>query len=136
MRHNPLIGFLLIAGLLLGGVVPRPGDAAPKDRWPADQFFRVDSQPFRMKNGQLGIWGYVNSLSYQNARVGLEVEGLDAQGNVLGYQSVKVDTVVPVRNRAYFEAPVVIPGAVTAKAYILWYDWVGETRGDFMRFNK
>src|SRR4030095_9735259 len=137
MRHNPLLGLLLVVGLILGlgGTVPQT-DAAPKDRFPADHYFRIDANTFQMKSGQLGIWGYVNSLSYQNARVGLEIEGLDAQGKVLGYQAVNVDNVVPVRNRAYFEAPVRIPGAVTAKAYILWYDWVGESRGDFMRFNK
>lgn len=135
MRHNPMAALLLVMGLILGlgGTTPRT-EAAPKDRWPADQYFRIDAQTFQMKNGRLGIWGYVNSLSYQNARVRLEIEGLDAQGNVLGYQAVHVDNVVPVRSRAYFEAPVMIPGAVTAKAYILWYDWVGESRGDFMRF--
>ena len=136
MRHNLLMRLLVIAGLILGGVGPTAAPAAPKDRWPADHFFRIDAKPYQMKNGQLGVWGYVNSLSYQNARVGLEVEGLDAQGNVLGYQAVKVDEVVPVRGRAYFDTPVRIPGAVTARAFILWYDWVGETRGDFMRFNN
>jgi hypothetical protein len=135
MRHNPMVTLLLVVGLTLGlgGTVPRT-DAAPKDRWPADQYFRVDSQTFQMKNGQLGVWGYVNSLAWQHAKVRLEVEGLDAQGNVLGYQTVSVDSTVPLRGRAYFEAPLRIPGAVNAKTYILWYDWVGESRGDFMRF--
>ena len=137
MRHNPLLGFLVIAGLILGGVAPAPVDAAPKDRWPADQFFKIEVQTYKMKNGQLGVWGYVNNLWYQDARVRLEVEGLDSQGNVLGYQPVPVDTVVQLRGRAYFEAPLLVRGAVTAKAYILWYDWIGESRGgDFVRFNK
>ena len=132
MRRQVMRALLPIFGLavLLGGAVPRP-EAAPKDRFASDHFFRVDAQPFQMKNGQLGVWGYVYSLAYQNARVGLEIEGLDAQGNVLGYQSVPVDELVPVRSRAYFQAPVRIPGAVSARAFILWYDWVGETRGDF-----
>jgi hypothetical protein len=123
-----MVGFILA----LGGMVLQ-ADAAPKDRWPADQYFHIDSQTFQMKNGQLGVWGYVNSLAWQHAKVRLEVEGLDAQGNVLGYQTVNVDNTVPLRGRAYFEAPLRIPGAVNAKAYILWYDWVGESRGDFMR---
>ena len=135
MRRHLVRGLLLILGLTMALAVGAPApQAAPKDRWPADQFFRIDAKPYRMKNGQLGIWGYVYSLAYQNARVRLEVEGLDAQGNVLGYQAVNVDQVVPVRNRAYFEAPVVIAGAVSARAFILWYDWVGESRGDFNRF--
>ena len=135
MRRHPMGAMLLAVGLtlVLGGVVARP-QAAPKDRWPADQFFRIDAKPYQMKSGQLGIWGYVYSLAYQNARVRLEIEGLDAQGNVLGYQAVNVDEVVPVRSRAYFDAPVRIPGAVSARAFILWYDWVGESRGDFLRF--
>jgi len=132
--RRALVGslLLLVLGLavMLGGTVPRP-EAAPADRFAADHFFRVDSKPYQMKNSQLGIWGYVYSLAYQNARVGLEVEGLDAQGNVLGYQAVPVDEIVPVRSRAYFQAPVRIPGAVSARAFILWYDWVGETRGEF-----
>lgn len=136
MRHRLLLGFLFTVGLVLGQVVPAPVEAAPKDRWPADQFFRIDAQPYQMKNGQLGVWGYVNSLSYQPARVRLEVEGLDPQGNVLGYQTVDVDTIVPVRGRAYFEAPVRIPGAVSVRTFILWYDWLGETKGDFIRFGR
>ncbi|HKZ08920.1 MAG TPA: hypothetical protein VJU81_25855 [Methylomirabilota bacterium] len=134
MRRNPIPGLLLVVGLILGlGATGPRADAAPKDRWPADQYFQIDSRTFQMKNGQLGVWGYVNSLAWQHAKVRLEVEGLDAQGNVLGYQTVNVDNTVPLRGRAYFEAPLRIPGAVNAKAYILWYDWVGESRGDFMR---
>ena len=132
MRGQLIRGLVPVLGLalVLGGVVPRP-EAAPKDRFPADHFFRIDGKPYQMKNGQLGVWGYVYSLAYQNARVGLEIEGLDAQGKVLGYQAVSVDQIVPVRGRGYFDAPVRIPGAVSARAFILWYDWVGETRGDF-----
>jgi len=132
MRRQFIRSLLLVLGLavVLGGLAPRP-EAAPKDRFPADQFFRIDAKPYQMRNGQLGIWGYVYSLSYQNAKVGLEIEGLDAQGNVLGYQAVPVDEILPLRGRAYFNAPVRIPGAVSARAFILWYDWIGEARGEF-----
>ena len=132
MRRHLVRSLLLVLGLavLLGGTLPRP-EAAPKDRFASEHFFQVDGKPYQMKNGQLGIWGYVYSIAYQNARVGLEIEGLDGQGNVLGYQPVPVDEIVPVRGRGYFQAPVRIPGAVSARAFVLWYDWVGETRGDF-----
>jgi hypothetical protein len=132
MRHNPAMGLLVTVGLILGLVGPPLADAAPKDRWPADQFFRIEAQPIQ-KRGQTWMSGYVYNRHYQNAKVRLEIEGLDAQGNVVGFQPGYVDDVVPLSNRVYFEVPVRIPGAVSYKTYILWYDWVGESRGgDFV----
>jgi hypothetical protein len=135
MRHNPLMGLLVAAGLMVGLGGPLLAEAAPKDRWNADHFFRVEAQPFQ-KKGQTVVAGYVYNISYQHAKVRLEIEGLDAQGNVVGTQPGYVDSVVPLGSRTYFEVPVRIPGAVTYKTYILWYDWIGETRGDFVRFPR
>jgi hypothetical protein len=132
MRHNPAMGLLVAVGLILGLGGPPLADAAPKDRWPADQFFRIEAQPIQ-KRGQTVMSGYVYNRHYQNAKVRLEIEGLDAQGNVIGTQPGFVDDVVPLSSRAYFEIPVRIPGAVSYKTFILWYDWVGESRGgDFV----
>lgn len=129
MRHRRVVGLLLAVGLILGLTGP-PLAAAPADRWPVEGKFRVETQTFQ-KNGRTAVGGYVYNLTYQHARVRLEIEGLDAQGNVLGIQPGFVDDVVPLTSRVYFEVPGRIPGAVAYKAYILWYDWVGETRGDF-----
>jgi hypothetical protein len=133
MRHNPVMGLLLTVGLILGLGSPPLADAAPKDRWTnGDQFFRIEAQPIQ-KRGRTVLAGYVYNRHYQNAKVRLEIEGLDAQGNVIGTQPGFVDDIVPLANRVYFEVPVRIAGAVSYKTYILWYDWVGESRGgDFV----
>ena len=130
MRHRRVVGVLLAVGLILGLTGPSTAVAAPADRWNVDGKFRVEAQTIQ-KRGRTAISGYVYNLSYQHARVRLEIEGLDAQGNVIGIQPGFVDDVVPLASRVYFEVPGVVPGAVAYKAYILWYDWVGETRGDF-----
>ena len=130
MRHRPVVALLVAVGLILGLSGPPSAAAAPADRWNVDGKFAVEAQPIQRKGGT-AISGYVHNLSYQHARVRLELEGLDAQGNVIGYQPGYVDDVVPLKGRAYFEVPARIPGAVAYKVFILWYDWVGETRGDF-----
>ena len=132
MRHNPLMGLLVVAGLILGLGGSVPAGAAPADRWKTDEFFKVEAQPHQKSNGQTVVWGYVYNLGRQNAKVRLEIEGLDAQGNVVGTQVGYVDEIVPFANRAYFEVPVKIPRAVAYRTYVLWYDWIGETRGDFV----
>jgi hypothetical protein len=129
MRHSPVMGLLLTVGLILGLGGPPLADAAPKDRWTnGDQFFRIEAHAIQ-KRGQTVLSGYVYNRHYQNAKVRLEIEGLDAQGNVVGIQPGFVDGVVPLSSRVYFEIPLRIPGAVSYKPYILWYDWVGESRG-------
>jgi len=134
MRHNPLMGLLLVAGLILGGVGPKPAEAAPSDRWATDQFFRVEVQPYE-KKGKTIVAGFVYNLHYQPARVRLEIEGLDSQGKVVGIEPGFVDTIVPLRGNTYFEVPVKIAGATQYKAFVLWYDWLGEFRGNIIRFD-
>jgi hypothetical protein len=135
MRHRLLLGCLVTAGLVLGQVAPALLEAAPKDRWATEQFFRVEAQPME-KKGKTVLAGYVHNLHYQPARVRLEIEGLDAQGNVVGIQPGFVDSVVPLRGQTYFEVPMKIAGATNYRAYVLWYDWLGETKGDFVRLFK
>ncbi len=130
MRHRPIVGLLAAVGLVMGLSGPPSAAAGPADRWNVDGKFRVEAHPIQ-KSGRTAISGYVYNLTYQHARVRLELEGLDAQGNVIGFQQGFVDDVVPLSGRAYFEVPARIPGAVAYKVFILWYDWIGETRGDF-----
>ena len=132
MGHNPAMGLLVVAGLVLGLGGSFPAGGAPADRWKTDEFFRVEAKPHQNKKGQTVVWGYVYNLGRQNAKVRLEIEGLDAQGNVVGTQVGYVDEIVPFAGRAYFEVPVKIAGAVGYRPYVLWYDWIGETRGDFV----
>jgi hypothetical protein len=133
MRKLTGVAMVLALGLLLGLAGPPSAVSAPADRWDVEGKFLVETFTGQ-KRGRTVVSGYVHNLKYQHARVRLEIEGLDAQGNVVGIQPGFVDNVVPVGSRAYFEVPGVIPSAVTYKAYILWYDWVGESRGDFAQF--
>ena len=40
-----------------------------------------------------------------------------------------------MQGRAYFAYPVRTVGA-SYKTYVIWYDWIDQNRGDFVRFNR
>ena len=126
-RYLPAIGLFLALGLATG-IAPVPA----AERWATDQFFRVDAEPI-IKGNRTVISGYVYNLHYTNARVRLETDTLDASGNVIGTTTGFVDNVVPLKGRTYFAYPVRTVGA-SYKTYVIWYDWIDQTPGDFARW--
>ena len=121
-------------GLSLAWCWPRAGitPAPAAERWATDQFFRVEAEPVD-KGNRTVISGYVYNLHYSNAKVRLETDTLDAGGKVIGTTTGYVDSVVPLRGRTYFAYPVRTVGA-SYKTYVIWYDWIDQNPGDFVRF--
>ena len=125
-RFLPGFGLFLALGLATG-----IGPAPAAERWATDQFFRVEAEPVA-KGNRTVISGYVYNLHYSTARVRLETDTLDANGQVIGKTTGYVDDLVPVRGRAYFAYPVRTTGA-SYKTYVIWYDWIDENRGNLVR---
>ena len=125
-RYLAGFGLFLALGLATG-----IGPAPAAERWATDQFFRVEAEPVA-KGNRTVISGYVYNLHYSTARVRLETDTLDANGQVIGTTTGYVDDLVPVRGRAYFAYPVRTTGA-TYRTYVIWYDWIEENRGNLVR---
>jgi hypothetical protein len=122
-RFLPGFGLFLALGLATG-IGPTPA----AERWATDQFFRVEAEPVA-KGNRTVISGYVYNLHYSTARVRLETDTLDANGQVIGKTTGYVDDLVPVRGRAYFAYPVRTTGA-SYKTYVIWYVCIEEKRGN------
>ncbi len=74
------------------------------------------------------ITGYVdNDNGLAHAKVRLLVESLDAAGHVTATTAGYVDSLVPLKGRAYFEVPVDRPGA-SYRVSVPYFDWI-ESRG-------
>ncbi len=129
-RYLPAFGLFLALGLATGiGPVPVFG----AERWATDQFFRVEAEPV-VKGNRTVMSGYVYNLHYSTAKVRLETDTLDANGQVIGTTTGYVDSLVPVRGRTYFAYPVRTTGA-SYKTYVIWYHWIDENRGNLIRWN-
>ena len=130
-RYLGALGVSLAVVLATGlGITPAPA----AERWATDQFFRVEAEPVS-KGNRTVISGYVYNLHYSNGKVRLETETLDAGGKVIGTTTGYVDNVVPLRGRTYFSYPVRTVGA-SYKTYVIWYDWIDQNPGDFVRFSR
>ena len=127
-RYLAGFGLFLALGLATG-----IGPAPAAERWATDQFFRVEAEPVT-KGNRTVISGYVYNLHYSTARVRLETDTLDANGQVIGTTTGFVDSLVPVRGRTYFAYPVRTTGA-SYRTYVIWYDWIDENRGNLIRWN-
>ena len=127
-RYLAGFGLFLALGLATG-----IGPAPAAERWATDQFFRVEAEPVA-KGNRTVISGYVYNLHYSTARVRLETDTLDTNGQVIGTTTGFVDSLVPVRGRAYFAYPVRTTGA-SYRTYVIWYDWIDENRGNLIRWN-
>jgi hypothetical protein len=89
-----------------------------------NQDVRLDWAVAQGRKGQ-EIAGYVYNLrdGYWAADVRLEVEALDASGNVIGSNSGFVFGNVPSANRSYFEIPVPGSGAASYRVTVQTLDW-------------
>ena len=131
MSRSVWAGLLLALALATGvGITPAPA----AERWATEQFFRVEAEPVA-KGNRTVMSGYVYNLHYSTARVRLETDTLDANGQVIGTTTGYVDDLVPVRGRAYFAYPVRTTGA-SYETYVIWYDWIDENRGNLIRWGR
>lgn len=130
-RYLGALALLLAVALATGlGITAAPA----AERWNTDQFFRVEAESVN-KGNRTVISGYVYNLHYSNGKVRLETDTLDAGGKVIGTTTGYVDNIVPLRGRTYFSYPVRTVGA-SYKTYVIWYDWIDQNPGDFVRFGR
>ena len=99
------------------------GSAAP------GRFFRVEAEGAQGRGGRPIVRGYVNN-SYGVAadRVLLQVETLDASGQVVARTLLPVDGTVPGFGRQYFEGPVSAAGA-KYNVTVYYYEWLHRGGG-------
>jgi hypothetical protein len=99
------------------------GSAAP------ERFFRVDAEGGQGRGGRPVVRGYVNNdYGLSAARVLLQVETLDATGQVVARSLVPVDGTVPGFGRLYFEGPVSAAGA-RYRVTVYYFEWVHRGGG-------
>ena len=99
------------------------GSAAP------DRFFRVEAEGGQGRGGRPVVRGYVhNDYGVAAARVLLQVETVDASGQVVARSLVPVDGVVPGFGRLYFEGPVTAAGA-RYRVTVYYFEWIHRGGG-------
>ena len=117
--------FALITSLVLAlglGAIPVTaqnfGSSGP------ERFFRVEAEGVPGPGARPRVRGYVyNGTGQAATRVQLLVESLDGSGQVIGKLLVPVYNIVPSFGRAYFDAPIDVPGA-SYRVVVYYYDWV------------
>jgi len=99
------------------------GSAAP------DRFFRVESEGGQGRGGRPVVRGYLhNDYGVAAGRVLLQVETLDASGQVVARSLVPVDGTVPGFGRLYFEGPVTAAGA-RYRVTVYYFEWLNRGGG-------
>ena len=99
------------------------GSAAP------DRFFRVEAEGGQGRGGRPVVRGYVhNDYGQAAGRVLLQVETVDATGQVVARSLVPVDGAVPGFGRLYFEGPVTAPGA-RYRVTVYYFEWLNRGGG-------
>ena len=99
------------------------GSAAP------DRFFRVETEGGQGRGGRPVVRGYVyNDYGIAAGRVLLQVETVDASGQVVARTLVHVDGAVPGFGRLYFEGPVSAAGA-RYRVTVYYFEWVHRGGG-------
>lgn len=94
-----------------------------------DRFFRVEAEGAQGRGGRPTVRGYVyNSYGQAAGRILLQVETLDASGQVVARSLVHVDGIVPQFDRLYFEGPVSAAGA-RYRVSVYYFEWVGRGGG-------
>ena len=99
------------------------GSAAP------DRFFRVEAEGGQARGGRPVVRGYVyNDYGVSAGRVLLQVETLDASGQVVARSLVHVDGAVPGFGRLYFEGPVTAAGT-RYRVTVYYFEWLNRGGG-------
>ena len=99
------------------------GSSAP------DRFFRVEAEGGQGRGGRPVVRGYIyNDYGVAAGRVLLQVETLDAGGQVVARSLVPADGNVPGFGRLYFEGPVSATGA-KYRVSVYYYEWLNRGGG-------
>ena len=99
------------------------GSAAP------ERFFRIDAEGGQGRGGRPVVRGYVyNDYGVAAGRVLVQVETLDAGGQVVARSLVPVDGVVPGFGRLYFEGPVSAAGP-RYRTTVYYFEWIHRGGG-------
>ena len=94
-----------------------------------ERFFRLEAEGGQGRGGRPIVWGYVyNDYGVAAARVLLQVETLDAGGQVVARSLVPVDGTVPGFGRLYFEGPVSAAGA-RYRVTVYYFEWLHRGGG-------
>jgi hypothetical protein len=118
MRQIRMVA-LLIAPLLLASMVAAGPNYAPGS---LDRYFRLEYQVVQGSGGP-AVEGYVYNMADMPAdRMVLEIDQLDASGNVIGKTSTRVLGGAPAGSRAWFQAKV--PPAASYRVDVQSFDWI------------
>ena len=99
------------------------GSAAP------ERFVRVEAEGGQGRSGRPIVRGYVhNDYGVAAGRVLLQVETIDASGQVVARSLVPADGTVPGFGRLYFEGPVSAAGA-RYRVTVYYYEWLHRGGG-------
>jgi len=94
-----------------------------------ERWFRVDAEGGQGRGGRPVVRGYVyNDYGVAAGRVLLQVETLDAGGQVVARSLVPADGTVPGYGRLYFEGPVSAAGA-KYRVTVYYYEWLHRGGG-------
>ena len=103
------------------------GSAAP------DRFFRVEAEGGQGRGGRPIVRGYIyNDYGQAAGRIQLQVETLDATGEVVARSLVHVDGTVPQFGRVYFEGPASAAGA-RYRVSVYYFEWLNRGGGGARR---
>ena len=126
MKRRALLA-LAVAALLPGLTRPAGAQSIHPGNW--QQYFRIESEAGKDKKGRDTVSGYIYNVRGQsNASVRLLIESLNASGQPVASQIFYVDDIVPIFNRAYFEARPKTPGA-SYRVSIHSGDWTRNVGG-------
>jgi hypothetical protein len=93
----------------------------------ASRLFRVESETGNGRRGPI-LSGYVynDHGGLTATRVQLQIEGLDASGNVTSTSTAFVLGEVPPGSRRYFEVPVTTPRPTSYRVTVVTYEVIGR----------
>ena len=127
-RRRPRVSLALVAGLLAvtTGAAAQTSDFGAGT--PESRYFRVESAVQAGRRGPQ-LEGYVYNLwDAEAVRVRLNVEAIDASGQLLERRIAYVPLDVPARSRAFFRAPVPA-GTTSARVSVLYFEWAPRGGG-------
>ena len=118
------IAALAVAALLTGAAGVSAQIYAPQS---LESSFRLEWEVTHGRKGP-AIEGYVYNKARRTAeRMRLQIERLDASGQVVGSSTAWVLGGIPMDGRAYFYASV--PDAASYRVQVLSFDWTGGGAG-------
>ncbi len=91
-----------------------------------DRFFRVEAEAGTGRGGRPVVRGYIyNDYGQAAGRILLQVETLDAGGQVVARNLIPADGIAPPFSRLYFDGPVSASGA-RYRVTVYYFEWQGR----------